>query len=59
MTIAIKETLMSKYKVQFIGNGGEVLAESFTNPAEYRFKGTEKYVRAKIIESPVPFLIGE
>lgn len=51
MTIAIKETLMSKYKIQFIGNGGEILAESVTNQAVYRFKGTEKYVRAKVIES--------
>jgi hypothetical protein len=51
ITVSIKETLMSKYRVQFIGNGGELLAESVENPAVYRFKGTEKYVRAKVIES--------
>ena len=51
ITIKIKEKRFVKYRTQFIGAGGKVLQESITNPAVYRFKGNEKYVRAKILES--------
>lgn len=51
ITIKIKEARQSKYRVEFIGSGGKVLAESITNPATYKFKGGEGYVRAKIYES--------
>jgi hypothetical protein len=37
--------------VQFIGKGGEVLAEQTEASASYTFKGGEAYVRAKILES--------
>jgi hypothetical protein len=47
----IKEKKWSKYRTQFIGAGGKVLSESITNPAVYRFRGNETYVRAKIFES--------
>jgi len=51
MTVTMKEERSSKYRVQFIGKNGQVLAESTANPAVYTFKGTEAYVRAKIYES--------
>lgn len=51
LTVKIKEGRASKYRVEFIGTGGRVLGESITNPATYKFKGGEGYVRAKIYES--------
>ncbi len=51
ITISIREVRTSKYRIQFIGNGGRVLKEEITNPAVYQFRGDEGYVRAKIIES--------
>ncbi len=51
ITITIKEKKWSKYRTQFIGAGGRVLSESITNPAIYRFRRRETYVRAKIFES--------
>ena len=51
ITITIKEKRWSKYRVQFIGKGGRVLAESVANPARYLFRRGEGYVPAKILES--------
>jgi hypothetical protein len=51
ITIKVKPTQNQKYRVQFIGENGRILAESVINPAVYRPKGVEKYVRAKIIDS--------
>jgi hypothetical protein len=51
VTITIKPTTYSRYRTQFIGAGGKVLAESTSNPAVYQFNGDEKYVRARVIES--------
>jgi hypothetical protein len=51
ITITIKEMPASKYRIQFIGEKGRVLREATSSPATYAFKGDEKYVRAKIIES--------
>ncbi len=51
ITITIKEERTSKYRVQFIGNGGRVLSEAVKSPAMYTIKGNEGYVRAKITES--------
>jgi hypothetical protein len=51
MTVTIKATTFSKYRVQFIGRGGRVLKEDINNPAVYEFQGGEGYVRAKVIES--------
>lgn len=42
---------MRRYRTVFIGKGGRQLASSNENPAEYRFKGTEGYVRARIEDS--------
>jgi len=51
LTITIKADPVSKYRVEFVGAGGAVLAETATNVATYEFRGTEKYVRARIFES--------
>jgi hypothetical protein len=51
ITLDIRPTAFSKYRVQFIGKGGKVLSEVTTNPASYRITGTEGYVRATVLES--------
>jgi hypothetical protein len=51
ITVTIEEERASKYRIQFIGRGGQVLQESTASPATYSIKGTEGYVRAKIYES--------
>ena len=49
--IGVRTTAYSKYRIQFIGRGGQVLSEVADSTAMYRFTGTEGYVRAKVIES--------
>jgi len=51
ITIDIREKTNSKYTVQFIGRHGKVLKTEIANPAIYKIRGDEGYVRAKIIES--------
>lgn len=51
ISIKIKPARASRYRAEFIGKGGRVIAESLENPAVYKFKGSEGYVRAKIYES--------
>lgn len=51
MTVTIKEKNLARYRTQFIGAGGRVLAEVRENPARYTFRGNETYVRAKVIDS--------
>jgi hypothetical protein len=52
MTIAIRETgVATKYTTRFIGRGGKVLAEVFSNPASYVIRGDEGYVRARVSDS--------
>jgi hypothetical protein len=51
MTVEVKSTAWSKYRIQFIGREGRVLAEVRDGMATYRFKGDEGYVRARVIES--------
>jgi hypothetical protein len=51
MTITIRESGGAKYTTRFIGRGGAVLAEAQGNPAVYRFRGNEGYVRAKVTDS--------
>jgi len=51
MTLTIKNTDFSKYRIQFVGKGGRVLAEALTSPATYTFRGGEGYVRARVLES--------
>ncbi len=40
-----------RFRVVFVGKDGGVLAVSNQNPASYKFKGTEMYVRARIEDS--------
>lgn len=51
ITLSVKATNYSKYRVQFIGSGGRILQEVTAPKASYSFKGDEGYVRAKVIES--------
>lgn len=51
MTIKVKPLASSKYRVQFIGRDGRVLTEVPDASATYSFTGSERYVRAKVIES--------
>jgi hypothetical protein len=51
MTVTVKPTTYSKYRVQFIGRGGRVLSEVPDVTAAYSFTGSEGYVRAKVLES--------
>ena len=51
MTVTVSKTAFAKYRIQFIGRHGALLEESLESRATYTFKGTEGYVRAKVIES--------
>ena len=51
VSIKVKATNYSKYRIQFIGSGGKVLQESLEPNGVYKIKGSEGYVRAKIYES--------
>ena len=51
VSVKVKEKRWSKYRIQFIGKGGKILQETTAGSAIYNIKGTEGYVRAKILES--------
>ena len=51
VTLTVRPTTFSKYRIQFIGRGGKLLSEATSSPATYRFRGSEGYVRARVIES--------
>ena len=52
MTVTVKPNTFARYRVQFIGRGGTLLAEAPASPsATYEFRGTEGYVRAKVLDS--------
>jgi hypothetical protein len=51
MTIKVKPEPSSKYRIQFIGQGGKLLREVAEGSATYAFTGEEGYVRAKVVES--------
>ena len=51
MTVAVKPTPFSKYRIQFIGRNGRILRESTEPAATYEIRGDEGYVRARVIES--------
>jgi hypothetical protein len=51
MTVAVRATKFSKYRIQFIGRNSRVLQESIETPATYQFKGGEGFVRARVLES--------
>ena len=51
ITITIKETAFSKYRIVFTGKNGRVLKEATSSPATYTFAADDTYVRAKVLES--------
>ncbi len=51
MTVTVKKEPSAKYRIQFIGKGGAILHEALDSPATYEFRGTEGYVRARVLES--------
>ena len=51
MTVTVKATAFSKYRIQFIGKGGRVLNEVAEPTATYEIRGNEGYVRARVVES--------
>jgi hypothetical protein len=51
MTVTVKKESYAKYRIQFIGRGGELLREALDSPATYEFTGGEGYVRARVLES--------
>lgn len=51
MTVTVKKESFAKYRIQFVGTGGAVLHEALDSPATYEFRGTEGYVRARVLES--------
>jgi hypothetical protein len=51
LTVRVKTEGTSKYRIRFIGRGGQVLHEATEPTATYRFTGDEGYVRAKVLES--------
>jgi len=51
MTVTVKKNAYAKYRIQFIGKGGVVLHEALDSPATYTFKGSEGYVRARVLDS--------
>jgi len=51
VVVSVRATSWSKYRVQFIGRDGRMLAEQQAPKASYVIRGDEGYVRAKVIES--------
>jgi hypothetical protein len=51
LTVTIKEQSYARYRVQFIGKGGRVLAEVSASPYQYDIVGNEGYVRARVRDS--------
>lgn len=49
--VRVREKNLAHYRIQFIGKGGRVLRESVGAAATYAIRGTEGYVRAKVIDS--------
>jgi hypothetical protein len=51
ISVTVKATSFSKYRVQFIGKGGRLLREVTEPTASYDIRGDEGYVRARVLES--------
>jgi hypothetical protein len=51
LRVRVKARGRTKHRVQFIGEGGRVLQEGGGPDAAYRFMGSERYVRARIVDS--------
>ena len=51
LEVHIRELGDFRYRTEFIGAGGQVLARTTSNPATYALQADEPYVRAKVIDS--------
>ena len=51
VTVNVKTTEFSKYRIQFVGKNGKVLREIAGPAATYDIKGDEGYIRARVLES--------
>jgi len=51
VTVSVKATAFSKYRIQFLGKGGRLLREVTEPTATYDIRGDEGYVRARVLES--------
>jgi hypothetical protein len=51
LTLTIKEQSYARYRVQFIGTNGRMLAEVSASPYQYDINGNEGYVRARVRDS--------
>ena len=51
ITVRVKATAFSKYRIQFIGRNGRLLKESAEPNATYDIAGDEGYVRTRVLES--------
>jgi hypothetical protein len=51
LTLTIKRTEDERYHTRFIGSGGRVLADIPGLAPHYRFRSTDGYVRAVVIDS--------
>ena len=51
VTVNVKTTPLSKYRIQFVGSSGQLLQEVTEPVATYDVRGNEGYVRARVIES--------
>jgi hypothetical protein len=51
LRIKIDEPPQIRFTTEFIGAEGKLLARTFDNPAEYRLKPGERYVRARVSDS--------
>jgi hypothetical protein len=51
MTVRVRSTEFSKYRIQFLGRNGRLLKESVEPAATYDITGDEGYVRARVLES--------
>ncbi len=49
--VNVREKNLAHYRIQFIGKAGRLLQESAGAAATYAIRGTEGYVRAKVIDS--------
>jgi hypothetical protein len=51
LRIKIAEPRHIRFATEFLGAGGKLLSRTFDNPAEYRLKPGEAYVRARVSDS--------
>lgn len=51
VTVAVKATPHSKYRIEFIGKGGRLLSVASEPTASYDFRGDEGFLRVRVVES--------